>query len=83
MRDTDMPRKDRQSFETEEAVRKNPGVDETLFREAQDLINELRRGGVLRPGYDLVLPFERPRSARSQRRYDRQHGGALHHEETS
>ena len=43
----------------EELMEKNPGVDGAQMREAQELLAELRRGGVAAPSYGLVSPYER------------------------
>ncbi len=45
--------------EIDEIIKQNPGVDADKFREAQELLGELRKRGLTRPEYDLVPPYER------------------------
>jgi hypothetical protein len=43
----------------EDLIKKNPKVDGGKVREAQEAIEELRRGGVLGPTYGITSPYER------------------------
>ena len=40
-------------------IEDNPGVDGRQIREAQELLEELRREGVGGPSYGIVSPYER------------------------
>jgi hypothetical protein len=52
----------------EEAARSNPKVDVDQLREAQTLLEELRKKGLAGPEYDIPSPYERrPRRVRSSR----------------
>jgi hypothetical protein len=43
----------------DELVENNPGVDEQQVRDAQKLMDGLRRDGVDGPSYGIVSPYER------------------------
>ena len=43
----------------EEAAKSNPEVDVEKVREAQVLLEELRKQGLSRPEYDIASPYER------------------------
>jgi hypothetical protein len=43
----------------DELIKNNPKVDGAKVREAQELLEELRRGGVGRPSYGIDSPYER------------------------
>ncbi len=43
----------------EEAAKTNPKVDVEQVREAQVLLEELRKQGLTRPEYDIASPYER------------------------
>ena len=50
----------------EDAAKANPKVDVEKAREAQILLEELRKQGLSRRGYDIASPYER-RPLRSHR----------------
>lgn len=43
----------------DEAAAANPKVDVETVREARELLEELRKQGFSRPGYDIASPYER------------------------
>lgn len=45
--------------DVDEMVKNNPQVDGGQIREAQELIEELRREGVQKPSYGIESPYER------------------------
>jgi hypothetical protein len=50
---------ERPTPDAEELIKRNPKVDGDQLREAQELLEELRRGGVGRPSYGIDSPYER------------------------
>lgn len=53
------PVADRPIPDAEDLIKRNPKVDGDKLREAQELLEELRRGGVGRSSYDIDSPYER------------------------
>lgn len=45
--------------DVDEIVRQNPAVDEGKLREAQHVLDRLRREGIAGPTYRIVSPYER------------------------
>lgn len=54
-----MPDSDSRRRKTEELAKGNPQVDVDQLREAQDLLEELRRAGVSPQQYGINSPYQR------------------------
>lgn len=59
----------RDPLDVERLLKQNPNVDVDKLREAQEVLRDLRRGGVSGPRYQIDSPYERgpiskPESAR-------------------
>lgn len=55
------PRGDKRVPTIDDAAATNPRVDVETVREAQELLAELRKQGITRPGYEIASPYERRR----------------------
>lgn len=44
--------------DVEEVAKRNPPVDVAQLREAQALMEDLRKHGLNKPGYNLTSPYE-------------------------
>jgi hypothetical protein len=53
------PPKTPPDHDVDKLVKENPGVDAAQVREAQKLLEELRREGVSGPSYGISSPYER------------------------
>jgi hypothetical protein len=58
------------NLDLDSLLKKNKNVDADQVRQTQDLLEELRKHGLARPHYDLVSPYERRPSRRSEEETD-------------